>query len=285
MKPFRLLSTLSLILVPLVSLSTQAHAELQSRLGGLAYYDTDLDITWMADANLAVSNSFGLPVEALVGGRPPRGNAPAGTIKSDGRMYWPDALSWIDAMNAATYLGHNDWRLPGTLPIGGSTYDTGFTNNATSDVGYADSDGWVDGAGNPVSEMGHLYYVTLGNPGACPPIDASPQSGCSPSRTSPDYGPFSGVQGSTYWSGDSLDTSKAWSFDFGSGYQNVAASGDNSGGCGRGGCTSTSGTYSYAWAVYDGDVSPVPEPVAAWLFVSGLLTLLAAPRVGRHLPR
>ncbi len=28
------------------------HAALQSRLGGLALYDTDLNITWVADANI-----------------------------------------------------------------------------------------------------------------------------------------------------------------------------------------------------------------------------------------
>ncbi len=27
-------------------------------------------------------------------------------------MNWQDALAWAQAKNAATYLGHNDWRLP-----------------------------------------------------------------------------------------------------------------------------------------------------------------------------
>ncbi|MCP4384905.1 MAG: DUF1566 domain-containing protein [Hyphomicrobiales bacterium] len=27
-------------------------------------------------------------------------------------MDWPEALAWVQAMNAGSYLGHNDWRLP-----------------------------------------------------------------------------------------------------------------------------------------------------------------------------
>jgi hypothetical protein len=27
-------------------------------------------------------------------------------------LNWPDALGWVQAQNAANYLGHNDWRLP-----------------------------------------------------------------------------------------------------------------------------------------------------------------------------
>ncbi len=32
-----------------------------------AYYDTVLDITWLADANLAASNTFGLPTGSYLG--------------------------------------------------------------------------------------------------------------------------------------------------------------------------------------------------------------------------
>ena len=36
----------------LIMASTASNAALESRLSGLAYYDTDLDITWAADANI-----------------------------------------------------------------------------------------------------------------------------------------------------------------------------------------------------------------------------------------
>jgi hypothetical protein len=74
-------------------LGPSANAALVSRLSGQAYYDTVLDITWLADANLAATNTFG------VGG--------AGST-----MTWDVAQSWIVGMNAANYLGLSNWRLP-----------------------------------------------------------------------------------------------------------------------------------------------------------------------------
>lgn len=47
-------------LVLLLAVPGAAQATLLSRLSGAAYYDTVLDITWLADANLADSNAFGV---------------------------------------------------------------------------------------------------------------------------------------------------------------------------------------------------------------------------------
>ncbi len=44
--------------VGLCLLSLSANAALESRAGGLAYYDTRLEITWLADANLSDTNDF-----------------------------------------------------------------------------------------------------------------------------------------------------------------------------------------------------------------------------------
>ncbi len=106
-------------------MSTSANSALVSRLGGLAYYDTDLDVTWIADANLAASNTFGVS-----------------NIASFGSMDWHTANLWVDAMNADNgtgYLGYTDWRLPTT-----TVPDT------------ACSDGSESGSGCLLSEMGHL---------------------------------------------------------------------------------------------------------------------------------
>jgi hypothetical protein len=62
-----------------------------------AVYDTDLDVTWLANANLGASNSFGIS-----------------GIDPGGYMSWSTAGSWVAALNAANYLGARDWRLPGT---------------------------------------------------------------------------------------------------------------------------------------------------------------------------
>jgi hypothetical protein len=73
-----------------------AYAELETRLGGKAVYDTDRDITWLADANLPLTQKFNL----------------ASSIQADGSMTWPVALEYIAAMNDQQgYLGIKPWRL------------------------------------------------------------------------------------------------------------------------------------------------------------------------------
>ncbi len=85
-----------------LGLASTADAALFSRLGGQAVYDEDLDVTWIADADLSVSNSFGVYLETdPVGGNP-------GTT-------WQSSQDWIAAMNTsggAGYLGMSNWRLP-----------------------------------------------------------------------------------------------------------------------------------------------------------------------------
>ena len=103
---------------------TGANAALESALGGQVVNDTDLNITWLADANLAATETFGVS-----------------GINANGTMTWNTAQSWIGAMNASNYLGFNDWRLPTSLsPVGSSC--TGYLCSG--------------------SEMGHLYYFEGG---------------------------------------------------------------------------------------------------------------------------
>ena len=165
-----------------------------------AYDDTTLDITWLADANFAMTSG----------------------ADADGRMTWAEANAWADSL---TLGGYTDWRLPTNTPINGTSYQTNFTTNATSDWGFADSAGWVDGTGNPVSEMGHMFYVTLGNLGFCPPDGGDGNSATCDNAGSTAWGltntgPFSNVQASLYWSGSVLGSSSAWRFLFNSGGQN-----------------------------------------------------------------
>ena len=49
--------SISIITTALV-LSTSANAALVERLGGLAYYDTDANLTWLADANAGAGSVF-----------------------------------------------------------------------------------------------------------------------------------------------------------------------------------------------------------------------------------
>ncbi len=54
----RYVSTFLFISILGLSLTLPSHAAPVSLLGGQAYYDTVLDITWLAGANLAASNTF-----------------------------------------------------------------------------------------------------------------------------------------------------------------------------------------------------------------------------------
>lgn len=60
-------------------------------------YDDVLDITWLQNANLAATETFGVAA-----------------IDGNGYMNWPTAQTWVSAMNAANYLGASDRRLPVT---------------------------------------------------------------------------------------------------------------------------------------------------------------------------
>ena len=87
--------------------SPQANAQLPptgrsaliAREGGRTVRDARLGVTWLADANLAAVQTFGIP-----------------NINKSGSMTYATAVLWVAAMNAfdhgAGYLGHNNWQLP-----------------------------------------------------------------------------------------------------------------------------------------------------------------------------
>lgn len=240
----------------LILVSLQSHAALHSRASGQAYYDDVLNITWVADANLAATNNFG--VKGSIGN--------TGWITSDGRMYRPTADAWIAAMNTANYLGLNTWRLPNTVDTGLSGCDYAYSG---ADCGYN-----VD----PLTgEMAHLYYSTLGNIGGFntngviqPCFDLS-----SGQDTLPGYpnlcatntGPFSNLNAMPYWSGTTYapDPGGSWSFRFSGGLQSHDGN----------------STILRTWAVANGDPLATPIPAAAWMF-GGALGVLAAIR--RRMP-
>ncbi len=111
----------------LAFVTATAQASLIDRGSGLIY-DDDLGITWLANASLSVTDTFGA----------------AGTINPTGTMSWLTAQNWIDAMNAQAYLGFSNWRLPDTL---------------YPDPACTATSGGQDCSG---SEMGHLFYNELG---------------------------------------------------------------------------------------------------------------------------
>ena len=109
--------------------NTSAYAALLSRAGGAMLYDTDLNITWLADANYSFTSGY----------------------DSDGRMDWFNASNWA---NNLVFGGFTDWRLPTTTQ---PDPDCSFRNSV------------VDGGYNCLaSEMGHLYYQELSGTATSP---------------------------------------------------------------------------------------------------------------------
>lgn len=173
-----------------LSFSIVANAALEPRLDGQAVYDTEQNVTWLADANLAASNTFG------VWGA--EDNYGTWFLSPDGSMAWSVAQRWISAMNASNYLGFSDWRLPSTLQ----------PDVTCSSQTYGDSHG-TNCAG---SEMGHLFYEELGG-----------VAGHSINMThNGNYGLFQNIQSNAYWSGTGYwIVSEKWAFHFDQGIQST----------------------------------------------------------------
>jgi hypothetical protein len=234
------------------TVTADSHAALETTLGGQAYYDTGLNVTWLANANLAASNSFGVS-----------------GIDASGWMTWNTAMNWIGAMNAANYLGYNDWRLPTTGPVNGvaitlpgaPSYET---YDGSADIGYSISAAGTVYAGSKASEMAYLFYNTLGNKAY---VDFS--GGVQLANWALNgVGPFTNLDAlNTYWSSTPYSSNAAWNFDFDFGAQNEGYK----------------TAHYYAWAVRTGDSPlPVPEPGMSGLLLSGLLTLAWKARQRRN---
>jgi len=80
----------SILLFIALLFTSSTHAVLLERLGGLAYYDTEADLTWLADANYAFTSGYS-------------------TGGPSGRMIWADANNWSAGLSVA---GISGWRLP-----------------------------------------------------------------------------------------------------------------------------------------------------------------------------
>ena len=120
-----------LFLLSLFSAGASATDTLISELNGQVVYDQTTNLSWIADANLANTSTFGLATA------PPYTYVPS-AINTNGAMTWDTAQNYIAAMNAAHYLGYSDWRLP--------TADSSIVNGSNASTG----------------ELGNLFYNGLG---------------------------------------------------------------------------------------------------------------------------
>jgi hypothetical protein len=140
-----------------------AKGGLQVNLDGQTVHDPMAGVTWLADANLAASDTLGLP-------RCQTPTTPMYCVAQDGSMNDASAGQFISNMNAydhgAGYLGQTDWQLP---PVSTQCPTLGCVT------------------GNP---MGILFYIQFGLRAGQPVVEP------------PDIavGPFLHLWPSTYWS-------------------------------------------------------------------------------------
>jgi len=86
-----------------------AQATLINRGGGLIY-DSDLNITWLQDANYAQTSGY----------------------DADGAMKWDGVMAWADSL---VYQGYDDWRLPST-PV--NCFGSGCTSSEMGHLFYVE---------------------------------------------------------------------------------------------------------------------------------------------------
>ncbi|MEE9494088.1 MAG: Calx-beta domain-containing protein [Gammaproteobacteria bacterium] len=217
-------TTTALVNIQPPLLPSNLHGRLPATVGGTdyqAYYDDELDITWLANANVA------------------------------GQMSWNAANTWAAGLNINGVTG---WRLPLTQPVTGQEFSVNFSNNGTTDNATAATTtdgrdgGWRDTTGKSVSELGHMFYVTLGNTGECVPNGNGIATSCdSPASFGlSNNGPFTHLQTrSFYWSASEFSSLEAWSFANSTGRQ----------------LNHFKDQLLFSWAVYSGDVDNLQQTV------------------------
>ena len=164
---------------------------LQINPGGQTVYDPIANVTWLVNANLAASNTFGLPLCKAPGN-------PNLCINAVGAMNFNSATQFLKNMNGAAYLGQSNWELPPADPNCAAGYlCTGSTAPFQS-----------------------LYYNQLALSAGTPVVTAPDLA----------VGPFTGIRPYLYWTceGNAVAAPCAatppapgfqWSFWFDNGFQ------------------------------------------------------------------
>ena len=156
-----------------LGLASSADAALVGRLaatpGGTdyqAYYDTEADLTWLADANYAATSGYAAANANGLGSN-------VNNINANGTMGWQAANDWAAQL---TVGGVSGWRLPTTLqPDASCSSQSGSVSYGYNCTG---------------SEMGNLFYNVLGG---------TANTSIATTHNS-NYSLFSNIKSVAYWS-------------------------------------------------------------------------------------
>lgn len=216
--------TRCLLLATLAAWMLRAAATLVQSPDGLTVYDSVNNITWLANANLPAGNRFGLPV--CTGS----GAGQQSCVNPSGSMNYSTGAAWVAAMNAANYLGHNNWQLP-TTPLLDS--NCGRTGPGGNSFGFGCTAGALD-----------TLYNGLGlkSPSTAVPL------------LSNTVGPFHNLQPYLYWSSSNGVSATAGNatFSFSTGWQGA----------------NTLPNFLYLWPMIAGKLPGTPAAIGTALQVN-----------------
>lgn len=224
-------------LVAVFLIAPYTNAALLDRGGGLIY-DTDLDVTWLADTNFAMTDLSITRVDAII--------AAVGTVNGHiltrddflldqqqgaytGQMSWWGAVAWtsdLEYVYPGTDVSFSEWRLP-SLNISDTTCTSRYGIPQTAPLGYNCAGG----------ELSHVYYTELGGVALLSPNIAN---------NSPPSGLFINLQDDYYHYGlvgvpcpNITDNNCSANFSFHSGFQ----------------WATEKWNHNFAMAVHDGDIA------------------------------
>lgn len=206
-----------------------------------------------------------------------RGTGTITGISGDYKLIYDDVLdiTWLDYTNAGnSWLNQKAWAQGLEVTFDGRTFTDWSlpavdesTLNLDGLFGYEgpDTSGYHDylwGYKMLSSEMGHLFYETLGNLGWYDENGTQRDTGYGLLNTDA----FENLEAAFYWtetqSSEGTYFDWAWGFGFGVGVQMEGMQGGS----------------ALGLAIMPGDVSSVPIPGAIWMLGTGVACLLAARR-------